>query len=46
LVIGTKEGVVKAITMLVGSNITNGILRMANSSDHKSINDFMLFEVM
>jgi hypothetical protein len=46
LVIGAKEGVVEAITKLVGSNVTNAILRMANGSDHKSINNFTLFEVM
>jgi hypothetical protein len=46
LVIGTKEGVVKAITKLVGSNVTNAILWMANGSDHKSIDNFTLFEVM
>ncbi len=45
-VIGAKEDVVEAITKLVGSDITNAILRMANGSDHKSINDFTLFEVM
>ncbi len=46
LVIGAKEGVVKAITKLVGSNVTDAILRMANGSYHKSINNFTLFEVM
>ncbi len=46
LVISTKEGVVKAITKLVGSDVTNAILRMANSSDHKSIDNFTLFKVM
>jgi hypothetical protein len=46
LVIGAKEGVVKAITKLVGSNVTNAILRMANDSNHKSINKFTLYEVM
>jgi hypothetical protein len=45
-VIGAKEGVVKAITKLVGSDVTNAILRTANNSNHKSINDFTLFEVM
>jgi hypothetical protein len=45
-IIGTKEGVVEAITKLVGSNITNAILRTADGSDHKSIDDFTLFEVM
>jgi hypothetical protein len=46
LVIGAKEGVVKATTKLVGSDITNAILRTANSSNHKSIGNFTLFEVM
>ncbi len=46
LVIGAKEGVVEAITKLVGSNITNAILRTANGSNHKSINDFTLFNIM
>jgi hypothetical protein len=45
-VIGAKEGVVKAILKLVGSNITDAILRTADGSDHKSINDFMLYDVM
>jgi hypothetical protein len=46
LVIGAKEGVVEAITKLVGSNITNAILRTAGSSNHKRINKFTLYEVM
>jgi hypothetical protein len=46
LVIGTKEGVVEAITKLVGSDITDAILWMADGSNHKSINNFTLFEVM
>jgi hypothetical protein len=45
LVIGTKEGVVKAITKLVRSDVTDAILRTANGSNHKSINVFTLFEV-
>ncbi len=45
-IIGTKEGVVKAITKLVSSNVTDAILRMANGSNHKSIDNFTLFEVM
>jgi hypothetical protein len=44
LVIGNKE--VKAITKLVSSNVTNTNLWMANSSNHKSINKFTLYEVM
>jgi hypothetical protein len=45
-VIGAKEGVIEAITKLVSSNVTNAIFRMADGSNHKSINDFTLFEVM
>jgi hypothetical protein len=45
-VIGAKEDIVKALTKLVGSNITNAILQTADGSDHKSIDDFMLFDVM
>jgi hypothetical protein len=45
-VIGAKEGVVKALTKLVGRDITNAILQMADGSDHKSIDDFTLFDVM
>ncbi len=37
---------VEAFTMLVGSNVTDAILWTANGSDHKSINNFTLFEVM
>jgi hypothetical protein len=46
LVISAKEGVVEVINKLVGSDVTDAILRTADSSDHKSINDFSLFEVM
>jgi hypothetical protein len=46
LVIGAKEVAVKAITKLVSSNITNAILCTANGSDHKSVNNFTLFDVM
>jgi hypothetical protein len=46
MVIGAKEGVVKAESKLVGSDITNAILRTANGSNHKSINDFTLYDVM
>jgi hypothetical protein len=46
LVIGAKEGVVKAITKLVGSNITDAILRTADGSNHKSIDNSTLFEVI
>jgi hypothetical protein len=46
LVIGAKEGVIEAITKLVGSNVTNTILQTTKSSDHKRIDDFTLFKVM
>jgi hypothetical protein len=46
LVISTKEDVVEAITKLVGSDITDAILRMANDSNHKSINEFTLYKVI
>jgi hypothetical protein len=45
-VIGAKEGVVEAVSKLVGSNITDAILRTADGSDFKSINDYTLCEVM
>jgi hypothetical protein len=45
-VIGAKEGVVKAVTKLVGSNITNAVLQTANGSNHKSIDNYMLFAVI
>jgi hypothetical protein len=38
-VIGAKEGVAKAVTKLVGSNITNAVLRTADGSNHKSIDN-------
>ncbi len=46
LVIGAKEGVVEAVSKLVGSDITDTILQTADGSDHKSIDNFMLYEVM
>jgi hypothetical protein len=45
-VIGAKEGVVEAVSKLVGSDITDNILRTANGSNHKSIDDFTLYDVM
>jgi hypothetical protein len=46
LVISAKDGVVEAITKLVGSKVTNAILRTVNSSNYKSINEFTLYKVM
>ncbi len=45
-VIGAKEGAVEAVLKLVGTDITDAILRMADGSDHKNIDDFTLYEVM
>ncbi len=45
-VISAKEGIVEAVSKLVGSDITNAILQMANGSNHKSIDDFTLYDVM
>jgi len=45
-VIGAKEGVVEAISKLVSSDITNAILRTPDGSDHKSIDNFTLYNVM
>ena len=45
-VIGAKEGVVEAVSKLVGSDITNAILQTADGSDHKSIDDFTLYDVI
>jgi hypothetical protein len=46
LVISAKEGVVEAIIKLVGSDITNANLWTADGSNHKSIGNFTLFEVV
>ncbi len=46
LVIGAKEGVVEAVSKLVGSNITSAILQTPNGSNHKSIDNFTLYDVM
>ena len=45
-VIGAKKGIVKAVSKLVGSDITDAVLQTADGSNHKSIDDFMLYEVM
>ncbi len=45
-VIGAKEGVVEAVSKLVGSDITAAILRTADGRDFNSIYHFTLYEVM
>ncbi len=46
LVIGAKEGVVKAVKKLVGRDIPHAVLQTADGSNHKSIDDYTLFAVM
>jgi hypothetical protein len=46
LVIGANEGIVEAVSKLVGSDITDAILQTADGSDHKRIDDFTLYNVM
>jgi hypothetical protein len=46
MVIGTKEGVIEASTKLVGSDVTDAILRTADGSNQKSINKFTLYKVI
>ena len=41
-VIGAKEGVTEGVTLKVGSNITDSILRTPDGSDHKSVDDYTL----
>ena len=45
-VIGAKEGNVKTVSKLVDSDITDAILRMADRSNYKSIDDITIYEVM
>ncbi len=43
--IGAKEGIVEALTALVGTNITNRVLRTSDG-DFKSVNKYTVHEVM
>ncbi len=43
--IGAKEGVVKALTTFVGTNITNTILRQANG-DFKGLDKYTLHDLL
>jgi len=45
-VISAKEGVVEAVSKLVGSDITDAIIRTPDGSNHKNIDDFTLYIVM
>jgi hypothetical protein len=43
--IGAKEGIVEAFTALVGTNITNSVLRTSDG-DFKSVDEYTVHEVM
>ena len=45
-VIRAKEGAAEAISNLVGSNVTDGILRSPDGKDHKGVDEYTLYEVM
>jgi hypothetical protein len=44
--IGTKEGAAEAITAKVGLDFTNAVLKTADGSDFRSIDDWLLEEVL
>ena len=43
---GAKEGATKAITELIGSDITDTVLRAADETDYKGINKYSLVELV
>jgi hypothetical protein len=45
-VICAKEGVLKALTKLVGSNTTSTVHKTSNCSNHNSIDNCTLFKLM
>lgn len=45
-VIGAKEGAAEAITAKVGSDVTDAVLKNADGSDLRSIDDWLLEEVL
>ena len=45
-VIGAKEGAAEAITAKVGSDVTDAVLKTADGSDLRSIDDWLLEEVL
>ena len=42
---GAKEGITNGITALVGSDITDAILRSADGTDFKGINEYALADL-
>ena len=45
-VIGAKEGATEAITKKVGSDITDAVLRTADGTDYRSIDDYELHDLV
>ena len=45
-IMGAKEGATEAITDLVGSDITDTVLRAADGTDYKSIDEYSLAELI
>ena len=44
--IGAREGAVKAISNLVGSNVTNVVLYFLDDKDYKGIDECTLFDTI
>jgi hypothetical protein len=45
-VIGAKEGFVKAVTNKVGTDITDSVLKTADGSDYKEVDDYQLEDLL
>ena len=46
MVIGAKEGAAEAISMKVGTDVTDSVLKSADGADFHSINDYQLEDVL
>ena len=46
VVVGAKEGAMEAITNKVGSDITDAVLRTADGTDYRSIDDYKLHDLV
>ena len=44
-ILGAKEGVIECMTDLVGSDITNAVLRTSDGTDFKGIDEYQLYEI-
>ena len=45
-VIGAKEGATEAITAKVGTRVTDAVLRTADGTDYKSVDEYELYELV